>query len=199
MKPSITKGILIGATLLTAPFALPQAASSTSCTFGTLASFTAPCTFGANDEFTFTLGAVTGTGSGRTLDFSNLNTIDFAKTFAAGSSGSFQFTIAATSPEFFTSASLVDITGSMVGAGRGIFLTQPDVVNLTSINLSAPFSFPFTFANNGVMQGTFNYGPTSGGASLTFTTDVPLPLPIVGAGLAFGFTRKLRNRAKLAS
>lgn len=32
-----------------------------------------------------------------------------------------------------------------------------------------------------------------------FTTDVPLPLPVVGAGFAFGFTRKLRQRAKLAS
>jgi len=25
---------------------------------------------------------------------------------------------------------------------------------------------------------------------------VPLPLPVVGAGFAFGFTRKLRQRAK---
>lgn len=32
-----------------------------------------------------------------------------------------------------------------------------------------------------------------------FTTDVPLPLPVVGAGFAFGFTRKLRQRAKLVS
>jgi len=45
--------------------------------------------------------------------------------------------------------------------------------------------------------GNSNNRPNS--LSGVFTTDVPLPLPVVGAGFAFGFTRKLRQRAKLAS
>lgn len=45
--------------------------------------------------------------------------------------------------------------------------------------------------------GGLNNRPNS--ISGVFTTDVPLPLPVVGAGFAFGFTRKLRQRAKSVS
>jgi hypothetical protein len=48
------------------------------------------------------------------------------------------------------------------------------------------------YDNTGI--GALNNRPNS--ISGVFTTDVPLPLPVVGAGFAFGFTRKLRQRAK---
>jgi hypothetical protein len=48
------------------------------------------------------------------------------------------------------------------------------------------------YDNTGI--GATNNRPNS--LTGVFTTDVPLPLPVVGAGFAFGFTRKLRQRAK---
>jgi hypothetical protein len=48
------------------------------------------------------------------------------------------------------------------------------------------------YDNTGI--GALNNRPNS--LTGVFTTDVPLPLPVVGAGFAFGFTRKLRQRAK---
>jgi hypothetical protein len=197
MNASLTKSILLGATILTASFALPQAASSATCANQGLGLFTAPCTFGASDQFTFTLLSftpTTGSTTNRTLNFSTPNTITFNKV-PVSPAGSFSFSVATTSPEFFTSVSLTSQSGSFTG----VSLTQPDTVNLTSIGPAVPFSSPYDFANNGLILGTFSYGSGNAGGALTFTTDVPLPLPIVGAGLAFGFTRKLRKRAKVAA
>lgn len=52
------------------------------------------------------------------------------------------------------------------------------------------------------MQGTyssigFNYNNSNAGAeTVAFTTGVPGPLPLMGAGMAFGFSRKLRARLR---
>ncbi|MFZ0407373.1 MAG: hypothetical protein WAM11_04585 [Cyanobium sp.] len=49
---------------------------------------------------------------------------------------------------------------------------------------------------------TYTVGPTSSLTSFTNTfqqTEVPGPLPLVGAGMAFGFSRKLRNRIKTSA
>jgi hypothetical protein len=54
-----------------------------------------------------------------------------------------------------------------------------------------------TLGYNYTAIGDVNNRPNS--ITGVFTTDVPLPLPIVGAGFAFGFTRKLRQRAKSVS
>jgi len=54
-----------------------------------------------------------------------------------------------------------------------------------------------TDVNNGTYTLDWNFTPiTPTGYEATFTSDIPVPLPVLGACLAFGFTRKLRRRAK---
>ena len=43
----------------------------------------------------------------------------------------------------------------------------------------------------------FTYNNSNSGAeTVAFTTGVPGPLPLIGAGMAFGFSRKLRARLR---
>jgi hypothetical protein len=59
-----------------------------------------------------------------------------------------------------------------------------------------------TDVNNGTYTLDWNFTTiTPTGYEATFTSDIPVPLPVLGACLAlpclaFGFTRKLRRRAK---
>lgn len=44
-----------------------------------------------------------------------------------------------------------------------------------------------------------SYGPGNGNIDAITNTYVPGPLPVLGAGAAFGFSRKLRSRIKASS
>jgi hypothetical protein len=78
--------------------------------------------------------------------------------------------------------------------------TFPDLVNSGEITNGTTSMGPLlqtvalTLGYDNTAFGINNNRPNS--ISGVFTTDVPLPLPVVGAGFAFGFTRKLRQRAK---
>lgn len=183
-----TKGILAGAvlaaagTLAISTTPAQAAACATNATIGSLAT---PCdlkgfTLAINS---FTDGSLGIQTSGDSDGFFGLGQI------GTKPAGSFTFTVTAAPNTFFNFSD---------------FILSGPPGQLSSV--TTPF---FTFDANGEsfsnsdtsltsITGTYNYdatGPLSI-SSVKFTTDVPVPLPVVGAGLAFGFTRNLRKRAK---
>ena len=66
------------------------------------------------------------------------------------------------------------------------------LLSLVEVEVSGVF---YAAGDSGPNGGIIDYGPTQ---SLSLQqNEVPGPLPILGAGSAFGFSRKLRNRIKL--
>jgi len=70
---------------------------------------------------------------------------------------------------------------------------SPDCTSLNQVFTTVAVAIGYNYSVVG------NNANRPNSLSGVFTTDVPLPLPVVGAGFAFGFTRKLRQRAKLTS
>jgi hypothetical protein len=95
----------------------------------------------------------------------------------------------------------VQIDGSTTGSGNTVIksIVSP-AVTLTSINggilntnIGGTFldvTDTYRVTNTGGLN-SFNNGFTQ--------SDVPGPLPVVGAGMAFGFSRKLRSRIKASA
>lgn len=136
----------------------------------------------------------------------------------------FNFTVSVIDPSLFING-FNNVTTTLIASNTqargGTFNVEFDNTNVqsgafynTASGLSGLNTGPITNGTdaplNQVWQTvalTLGYDNTGIGASTNrpnsisgvFTTDVPLPLPIVGAGFAFGFTRKLRQRAKLVS
>ena len=180
------KGFLKGAVLATfgatalgagAAFALdPECGNNV--TFGSLAS---PCTFG---DFTYTFSNFTGSASTASTAFT---TSGFGASFLGSdiTGSTFDFTVSTTAPTFFTSSEFVNGIGSSTISATPLIPGTYKPFEVSSI------SGTYTFNSAVLSPGFFGSQGTA-----TFTTDVPVPLPVVGAGLAFGFTRKLRKRAK---
>lgn len=136
----------------------------------------------------------------------------------------FDFTVGVLDPTLFING-FKDVTTTLIAsttqARGGTFNVEFDNTNIQSGALYNNFSGltalntgPITNGSNAPLGQVWNfvaltlgYDNTAIGAlnnrpnsiSGVFTTDVPLPLPVVGAGFAFGFTRKLRQRAKSVS
>jgi hypothetical protein len=103
--------------------------------------------------------------------------------------GSYTFDVSLTDPSRFFSSAVTNIFGAGSTTIEGTGISTP----ASSVSFNA-FDITFgTFTTNYEATGT---SFTAFGSNTTFTTDVPLPLPVVGAGLAFGFTRKLRKHSK---
>ncbi|MFN4864837.1 MAG: hypothetical protein ACK5GZ_00735 [Cyanobium sp.] len=212
MSPTFTKGLLKGAALAVAGAAALGAGSATastiSCTFGTLSA----CN-GTTGLFTIgglnTLGNATTPANASIIFDGTSEPGKLSVTFQSNgnqnnpalrlpSSGSLKFTATPSAGNFFSGWEFVGITGA--GGSAGTFGLTADGTVLESSNdfftaldgtfaLLPPAGVTWGMDWNFTAQRPLSY-------SGTFTTDVPLPLPIVGAGLAFGFTRKLRQRAK---
>jgi hypothetical protein len=96
--------------------------------------------------------------------------------------------------EFFAS-SISGIATGFLG-NEGLFIIDPDYVSGTPIVSSA------TFSNTTLAGLGFNTTGLSGTSTLADSgeqirfvlTEVPGPLPLLGAGTAFGFSRRLRRR-----
>jgi hypothetical protein len=198
MSPISTKGLLKGAALAFAGAAALGAGSvlaspppPPACVTGVLGTFATntPCSFGT---YIFTLNSVsTSSLNPSTLQFFGAgNGFGVANSDFQGS-GSINFTVQTQAPEFFTGASLNTGLGAntLISTVPTFSLTSPGSTSFDPFAVTSISNATYTFVSNG---DEFN-------SRLTFTSDVPVPLPIVGAGLAFGFTRKLRKRAKLAS
>ncbi len=92
----------------------------------------------------------------------------------------------------FGSSPLVDSASMTVAAGAPISAWQSQSMTFTATSTSQLLSF--------IAQGTPTGAPPFAllsGVSLTDTTPVPGPLPVLGVAAAFGASRKLRRRIKL--
>ena len=88
-----------------------------------------------------------------------------------------------------TNSNPVSVTKAIAGFG-----SATAVNNFGSVPTSVPLSGTFIQVTDTYTVGT---GGLLNSFNNTFTqTDVPGPLPVVGAGMAFGFSRKLRSRIK---
>jgi hypothetical protein len=87
-------------------------------------------------------------------------------------------------------------SGALYNSASGLDgLNTGPITNGTNAPLGQVWStVALTLGYDSTSTGGLSNRPNS--ISGVFTTDVPLPLPVVGAGFAFGFTRKLRQRAK---
>lgn len=115
--------------------------------------------------------------------------------------GTFSYKVTALSTEKIRAINF-DTQSSLIGKGYNWTADAPEIpvpgapVTLTETASSAgPF---YTADPNGVTFVNVSHGLTNTGAPLQSFTDTviqtPGPLPILGAGAAFGFTRKLRRR-----
>lgn len=180
-----TKGVLAGAVVATAgalSFGIAPALAAPGCPVATVSfgSFTTPCLLPGGEGITLTISGATDSTAG----------ISVASNGAFGAfgngltSGSFNFQVDAAPGSFFNFADFIALSPGTVTTSLFTFNTTGQNFNNSDLSLTS-------------ISGSYSY---TGGAlvanSVLFTTDVPVPLPIVGAGLAFGFTRNLRKRAK---
>lgn len=198
MSPISTKGLLKGAALAFAGAAALGAGSAHAFT----------CAIGS-------LGACSGT-------LGNYNITSVSATGIGGATGNLVFSLQGSDlrANFLTSASNLSSSGSfninlstVVGVLTGYKTTG--VIQFSGADGITSFSGTNTTLNTGTfadpLVGVIGAAPSGSytfswansdpvdaveGFRTQFTSDVPVPLPVVGAGLAFGFTRKLRKRAK---
>jgi hypothetical protein len=185
MSPITTKGILAGAvlaaagTLAISTTPAQAAACATNATIGSLAT---PCdlkgfTLAINS---FTDGSIGIQTSGDSDGFFGIVQI------GSKPAGSFDFTVTAAPGSFFNFSDFILFANiSSISTSLFTFDSDGDAWNAPNVSVTS-------------IQGTYLYNSTGPASvsSIKFTTDVPVPLPVVGAGLAFGFTRNLRKRAK---
>ena len=72
-----------------------------------------------------------------------------------------------------------------------LYVTESSVPDLTTVIFSEPKLW--------IEDKWASYGPGNGNIDAIVNTYVPGPLPVLGAGAAFGFSRKLRSRIKASS
>ena len=198
-----TKGLFKSAALAVAASSVLAAgsASAAACTIGTLAVCNA--TTGIFDISGVTASFATPANGSLIFDsdggnlFVNLNRVNSVLANQLPQSGSISFTATINNGNFFTgynetgAIALAGSQGSFGIAGSGIAsdsaLFQDDVL---LSGLSAPITSGTYTLDWNFTAGTYT------GYQATFTTDIPVPLPFIGAGLALGFTRNLRKRAK---
>ena len=177
------KGALTGALMATAgTLALsttPAQAAPCAPPATTIGSLATPCEL---TGFTLDISGETNSDLGILVSSANFGIAQIG----AQPGGSFNFTATANPGFFFTSSTFS--LGTNISA-----VTTPFFTFSTDGD-----TFAFPDASTTVISGVYTYAatPPLSISSLTFTTDVPVPLPVVGAGLAFGFTRNLRKRAK---
>jgi hypothetical protein len=193
MRPISVKEILTGAALATASSLAFNASPANAAPCGSAALGSLNNTTCELSGYSLTISNVTG---GNTLPSGTTNATGFSADedgnffgilqIGTRAAGSFDFTVTADSGRFFTSSDF--ILGSNISSVTSPFFT------FTADGDS------WTAPNNSItsISGTYSYNNTAPNSisSIAFVTDVPVPLPIVGAGLAFGFTRNLRKRAK---
>jgi hypothetical protein len=168
------KGLLAGAALATA----------SSFAFGISSAQAAPCTgiFGSlSGTCELATYSLTVTPATATLIFDPSGDSFSINSFST-TPATFDFTVTANPGFFFTQSSFV--SGNAL---TGVTFISP------AISLVPGDTIGFGGGETSI-SGTYTYFDSP--STLSFVTDVPVPLPVVGAGMAFGFTRRLRKRAK---
>lgn len=212
------KQLKLSATMLLASgglfFAAAAPANALTCADGTLASLlNSSCTTSQN--FTFKLTAYTSFAGADQFSFTNGGTNNFQYSVqgtnaytVAGSNYSLSYDLTAPTGRLL---SLFTASGSSSVEGSQAYYTLTE--STQSKTATANIGFPTTIG------GTATFSPKITTTTFTGTLDVnvdnissitglvtsvlpapasgvPGPLPILGAGCAFGFSRKVRNRIK---
>jgi len=153
------------------------------------------------------------------LDTISLNqltsdTYQFQYSFSGGANtagGSFDYAISITDPNKTAGWTFQNGLSNVTGGGLtpSYFTTVSSTALVSSATSRQSSTGSVVSFNSGVNTATFtqSWTVTSGSvSSLGFTLDqlspgesVPGPLPLLGAGTAFGFSRKLRKRIKQVS
>jgi hypothetical protein len=203
MSPTFTKGLLKGAALAFAGAAALGAGSAKadfSCvvTLGTLGT----CAGGTVNGFA--ISNISLTGVGPTTGFLNFTTepttghlTKFIAAFNRTGGGSGAIVNGSLSFDVHKYL-LIGYEGTTVAGGVGTFNFSGTGVTTNGDVFGNDIAGGINPTANGTY--TLAWDKTGGGNLVGFSTtiiaDVPVPLPVVGAGLAFGFTRRLRKRAK---
>jgi hypothetical protein len=118
-----------------------------------------------------------------TLTLKNGRTFDTAQANITGNNGLFSTSTTSPAPGLLSAATSSGGAGSTVGFTPG----------LTTLTFTQTFS---STANGALVLNSLGtiYSTTPGQGDV----EVPGPLPLLGAGAAFGFSRRLRNRIKVA-
>jgi hypothetical protein len=126
--------------------------------------------------------------------------------FGSAATPGFKYTTNGAPVYSFGSFKSVDFTFGTQGAGGfGSMNASPKEIGLTQIDefliVGSLASVGNKFTNNIVSFGVGPAGMPMRGSAFggNFTTEVPGPLPIAGAGAAFAWSRKLRRKQKLAA
>jgi hypothetical protein len=188
-----------GASLLNAGGAM---ADTVSCPGTTSNGFSIALTSDPNCKLTSPLGGV----------FPNLATVDYdfpAPELPGPTSGVFTYSLTAPNGDKFIAA-LVDSDLDLLGststtvrkeifgdAGLSVLLWDNTSTNGSNSTL-LPFTSGYGAYNTVYVRDTYNVASGAVMDNYTNTLQTPGPLPILGAGAAFGFSRKLRGRIKAA-
>jgi hypothetical protein len=129
--------------------------------------------------------------------------LDFETNLIGGDSGWLEYTIAITDPHYhFATATLKTFTTSAgdYSVSKEFFTDATFSTEITSWQLDNPPSPDGVRIGGKTIYVRDTWSLVSGSeASIdaiqnVYTQTVPGPLPVLGAGVAFGFSRKLRNR-----
>ena len=212
-KAFLAAGLLSGAALSSIVLAAPLKAAPL-CVDGPLSSFAigATCTDSQGYDFTFTSAPVGFLATDQfsfTSLFGNFQySLQGSTAYVAPGPYSISYTVARTDGkklyQYTSGLSTSDDTAA------GIFkISAAASGNMSTTNLTTPQTIiGGTNSIPNLMSEAFTatLTPTAGNISAVTSMvkskampEVPGPLPLLGAGAAFGFSRKLRNRVKLAA
>jgi hypothetical protein len=207
LKPGISRS-LTGAALLLSAAALinaGEAKADLTCTLSNLSS----CNGAVGDKtFSgFNLAGYTGSGTISISEYLGTWTVQtlFVPATTGTVNGTLMYNVAITDPLATFDTVAVNVNGS-----SGIIVGNPAVTSTISGAGSAftadAVSPPAvrTFVSGTKTTAVSQTFTASGGRRMSaFTTDftqkVPAPLPLLGAGAAFGFSRRLRSRIKTSA
>lgn len=176
-----------------------------SCTSKTATlTYTSFTGFAATDFLT-----ITTVGTGGIADTFNMSVQGSPSPYSSPFTGEFKYTITAPTGRYITdytsalsssvnagnNTGTFDLTGA-AGTAAATYVPVNTAVGQTktysnTTTLSDAFTATVGVTNGDIQQFTqsFNFGTTP-----PPSTGVPGPLPLVGAGIAFGYSRKLRKR-----
>jgi hypothetical protein len=210
LKPGISRS-LTGAALLLSAAAFVNAGevkADVTCTLSQLASCTA--VIGDKTFSGFNIANFTGTGTVNISEYFGVWTV--STTFSPIPLGtvngtlSYNVAISGTPWKFDTATVQTNAAGIGVAGNPQVASTITGISNTpTPFNVSAPMgpttrNFAPNLTNISVSQNFTASAPRRiSGFTTDFTQKVPAPLPLLGAGAAFGFSRRLRSRIKTSA
>jgi hypothetical protein len=171
-----------GAIGLQAPAsAAPSACATTAYAAATVFSTTTPFACQVGDKIFSDFKNASGL-NGKTLKFTQVDTTSYQidiGLFPTATAIAMDFTVEATDPGML----IVDYIYNKTGGGY---------ISSQTINATGPLN-KLAFTTSATLSGSSS---SARGLQFYLTQNAPGPLPLAGAAIAFGYSRKLRNRAR---